>query len=285
MTASKSSATTAALFETRIPVIAASMKTVHNKMLCQAWKRINQLLRNAGMNRNTNAGSSVKYAPAPTRRSAGITGFGDCPHSGQNAAPAGIEASQRGHAISCAGFVGSDEAPAIAFLAAIFADSVNLKGMSSGDVMMLASDLLLEFADFRREKFDRSAALRAHHVVMAAAIVLMLVAGDSVVERHFAGQSAICKQLQRAINGSESDVPVFFLDQLRKFVGRKVLAGFEKRAENRAALLRLLQAHPPQMPQEDALGLAHVFGRDAWLIVDSFLQHKEYEKRTHSGML
>src|SRR5205085_1073593 len=98
-----------------------------------------------------------------------------------------------------------------AFLAAIFADAVNLKGMSSGDVMMLAPNLLFEFANFRREKFDRRAALGAHHVVMAAAIVLMLVAGDSVVERHFAGQAAISKQLQRAINGSESDVPVFFL--------------------------------------------------------------------------
>jgi hypothetical protein len=50
-------------------------------------------------------------------------------------------------------------------------------------------------------------------------------------------------------------------------------AGFEKRPQNRATLFGLLQTDTSQMPQKNALGLAHVLGRDARLIVDSFLQH------------
>jgi hypothetical protein len=50
-------------------------------------------------------------------------------------------------------------------------------------------------------------------------------------------------------------------------------AGFEKRPQNRAALFGLFQANTAQVPEENAFGLAHVLGRDARLVVDSFLQH------------
>ena len=42
---------------------------------------------------------------------------------------------------------------------AIFAHSVDLKGVTSGSVVVLASDLLLQVVHFRREELHRAAAL------------------------------------------------------------------------------------------------------------------------------
>ena len=77
----------------------------------------------------------------------------------------------------------------VVLLAALFANPIDLEGMSGGQVMIFAADLLLQLADFGRKELDRTAAIRANHVVMAATVVLMLVAGDAVVEGNFAGQS------------------------------------------------------------------------------------------------
>src|SRR6185437_4201011 len=73
---------------------------------------------------------------------------------------------------------------------AFFANTIDLEGMASGLVMMFAADFLLQAVHFRGEKLDGSAAIGAHHVVMTAAIVLVFVAGNPIVEGDFAGQSA-----------------------------------------------------------------------------------------------
>ena len=156
------------------------------------------------------------------------------------------------------GFGGLDKAPAIVLLPAFFADAVDLECVSSGDEVMFAADLLFKFPYFGGEKFNRGAALGTHHVVMASPIVLMFVARDSVVKGDFAGQPAIGEQLERPVDGSESDVSVFLLYQLVEFVGREMCAGLEKRPENRAALFGLLQANPSEMPKEYAFRLANV---------------------------
>jgi hypothetical protein len=123
--------------------------------------------------------------------------------------------SQRGQRVSaCVEFGGLDKAPAIAFLPALFADAVDLKGMSSGYKVMFASDLLFEFAHFRREKFHRSTALRTHHVVMTAPVVLVLVARDAIVKSDLAGQPAIGQQFERPVHSGETDMRVFLFDQL-----------------------------------------------------------------------
>src|ERR1700676_5544223 len=66
-------------------------------------------------------------------------------------------------------FAGLDDSPSIAllsavfvstifvsaaFVSAIFANTINLKSVASGHVMVLVPDLLLDFPDFLREKFD-----------------------------------------------------------------------------------------------------------------------------------
>ena len=146
---------------------------------------------------------------------------------------------------------------------------------------MFAADLVLELANLGREKLHRGAALGAHHVVMAAPVVLMLVAGDAVVKRNFAGQAATGQELQRAVDGSKADAGIFFLDQPVQFVGREMLARFEKRSQDGTALFGLLQPDAFEVSQENALRFADVLPRNRWLIVDSFLRRSV--RREKSG--
>src|SRR5580704_6126204 len=83
-----------------------------------------------------------------------------------------------------------------ALLAAIFADAINLKGVAGRRVVVSAPDFLLQLIHFVGKEFHRTAAFGANHVVMAAAVVLMLVAGDAIVEGDFAGESALGQQLE-----------------------------------------------------------------------------------------
>jgi hypothetical protein len=130
----------------------------------------------------------------------------------------------------------------VVLFAAVFANSINLEGVASGEVAVFAAYFLLEAADILREKFDRTAAVGADHVVMAATVVLVLVAGNTVVEGDLAGQAALRQQFQRAVDGGISDVGIFFLHQAVQFVGGEMVAGFEKRMQDDVALCSLFQA-------------------------------------------
>src|SRR2546423_1675562 len=74
--------------------------------------------------------------------------------------------------------------------ATLLADAIDLKGVPRGRVMMFPADLLFQFVHFGTEELDRATALRADHVMVAAPIELMFVAGDAVVKRDRARQSA-----------------------------------------------------------------------------------------------
>src|SRR5277367_2993515 len=115
--------------------------------------------------------------------------------------------------------------------------------MSGGEVVVSAADFLLQLVDFMREKLNRTAALGAHHVVMAAPVVLMLEARDAVVKSDLAGQPALGQQFQSAVDRGVADARIFFLHQAMQFVGRKVVAGLEKGAQNRIPLRCLLEAY------------------------------------------
>jgi len=158
-------------------------------------------------------------------------------------------------------------------VAAFFANAVDLESVTRGDVMVLASDLLFNFSDLFREKFDRRTALRAHHVVMVAAVVLMFITRDAIMKRNFAGQSATREQLQSPVDGGESDARVGALNQSMQFVDGEMLTGLEKSPQDGAALFRLLKADALEMAKKDFLGLADTLARDDGLIVNTFLQH------------
>ena len=145
--------------------------------------------------------------------------------------------------------------------------------MPRGEVVVPASDFLLELADSPGKELDRTAAVGADHVVMAAPVVLVFVAGNAVMEGDLAGQSALGKQLQRPVNRGVADARVFFLHQAVQFVGGKMVAGFQKRAQDRVALRGLLQADTLQVPMKDFLGLADHLAGDGGLIIDALLQH------------
>jgi hypothetical protein len=164
------------------------------------------------------------------------------------------------------------------FLAAILADAVNLKSVPGREVAVLASDFLLEPVHFVRKKLDRASALGADHMVMTAAVILMLVASNPVVESDLAGQSAFRQQLQRSVDRGISNARVFFLHQAMKLFGREMVAGLEESAKNGVPLGSLFQSHALQMPVQNFLGLTHHLAGDRRLIIDSLLQHASVYK-------
>jgi len=139
--------------------------------------------------------------------------------------------------------------------------------------MVPASDLLLELSHFLGEKLDRRSALSTHHVMMAAAIVLVFITGDAIMKGNFAGKPATGQKLQRSVDRSETNARVGFLNQPVELINRKMFACFEKGPKNGAALFGLLQADAFEMLMKNALGFADVLPRDSQLIVDSLLQH------------
>ena len=137
---------------------------------------------------------------------------------------------------------------------------------------MLSPDFALDALDFSGEKLDGTAAVGTNHVVVIAAIVLVLVTCDAVVEGDFAGQATFGQQLQRPVNGSEADALVLSAHQSIQIVRRKVIAGIEKRSQNSVALSGVLQSNAPQMVVKDGLRLAHHLGRNRGLVVYPLLR-------------
>ncbi len=137
---------------------------------------------------------------------------------------------------------------------------------------MLTAYFLLKMVNFRREEFYRAAALGAHHVMMAAPVVLMFVSGYTVMKGNFTCQPAFGKQLKRAVHGGKADLWVFLLYQAVQFVRRKMLPRLQERAQNRIALFGVLQTYAFQMSVKNLLRLAHHFPGDAGLVINSLLQ-------------
>ena len=108
---------------------------------------------------------------------------------------------------------------------------------------------------------------------MAAAIVLVLVARDAIVEGDLAGQTAFGQQFQCPVDRRVSDAGVFLLNEPMKFVGGEMVAGFEEGTQDGVPLRGLLQADTLQMAMEDILGLANHLARNGGLIVDALLEH------------
>ena len=158
-------------------------------------------------------------------------------------------------------------------LATVFTDAIDLKRVPGGEVVILAADFLFELADFLRKEFDGTATTGTNHVVMTAAVVLVLEARDAIVECDFAGQAALRQQFQGAVDGGVADAGIFFLYQAVEFVGGKMVAGFKEGTQNGVALGGLLEADALQMLVKDVLGFADHLAGDGGLIIDALLQH------------
>src|ERR1700730_12623838 len=152
--------------------------------------------------------------------------------------------------------LGLHRAGRVVLLAAVFANPVNLKRVASREIAIFAADVLLQVIHLLREKLDRAAALGADHVVMAATVILMLVAGNAVVESDLAGESAFGQQLQSAVDRGISDALIFLLHQAMKLVGREMIAGLEKGPKDGVTLCGLLQSHSLEVAVQNFLGFA-----------------------------
>ena len=125
-------------------------------------------------------------------------------------------------------------------LLARLADTIHLKVVTRGHVVVFASNLFLYLVDLRRIELHRAAALRADHMVMAAPVVLVLIAGHSVLESHLARQPTLRQQLQRPVNRREPDPGIAALHQMVQLLRRKMAACLQKRAQDGVALSGML---------------------------------------------
>jgi len=160
------------------------------------------------------------------------------------------------------------------FLSATLAEAIDLEGVAGGRELMLAANVVLNVLDLGGKKLNGDATLGTNHMMVVAAIVLVLVARDAIVERHLAGQAAFRQKLQRSVYRREPDAVILLLDQPIEFVRGKVVMSVEEGAQNGIALARLLEADPPEMIAENRLRLACHFPRDGRLIINSFLEHR-----------
>ncbi len=107
--------------------------------------------------------------------------------------------------------------------------------------------------------------------MVAAPVELVLVTCDPVMERDLTGQPAFGQKFKCAIHGSETDLRVFLAHEAEQLVGREMVARFQKRAQDRVALLGVLQTNPFQMAKEDFLRFAHGFARGRSVVVNACL--------------
>lgn len=160
-----------------------------------------------------------------------------------------------------------------AFLAAIFADAVNLEVMARGVEMIFTANLFFQLVYFRREKLNRSVALRADHVMVIAAVELVFITRHAVREWDSASQSTLRQQFERAVNGGKADLGVFLADEAEKLVGGKMIARFKKGAQDGIALVSMFQPNTFQVLVKNLLRFAHGFARRRRMIVNPSLQH------------
>ena len=71
---------------------------------------------------------------------------------------------------------------------------------------------ILDGFQFGRVELDNPAALRTDHVIVMLMFVIVFVVGASIAEAHFARESGVGENFERAIDGCLADRWIFFLD-------------------------------------------------------------------------
>ena len=100
----------------------------------------------------------------------------------------------------------------------VFADAVDLKGVAGGVKVIAAADVFFQLPYFGRKEFNRDSAVGTNHVVVAAAVELVLVAGNAIVEGNFTGKAAFGQQFQSAIHSGEPDLGIFLSGESEKLI-------------------------------------------------------------------
>ncbi len=163
--------------------------------------------------------------------------------------------------------------PCALLFVAVHAKPVDLEGMASRPIIEFAANFLLQTIDFRRKELDRTAASGTNHVVVTAAVVLMLKSRFAIVELYLTGQTAFGEELQCPIDSGHPNPSIASLNQAVQLVSGKMVASLQKRLQDGIALVRLLESYPLQMLTEDILSLAQHLGGDHGMVVDTFVRH------------
>jgi hypothetical protein len=158
-------------------------------------------------------------------------------------------------------------------LAAVLAETIDLKCVAGGIEVILAANFLFQLAHLGGEELDGNSAAGANHVVMATAVELMFVTGYAVVKSDFAGEPALRQQLERAVDGSKANFRVLFPRQAKELIRGKMIAGFQESTQDGIPLVGMFQAHAFEVFIKNVLGFAHGFARRRRMIVNPSLQH------------
>lgn len=153
------------------------------------------------------------------------------------------------------------------------AESINLKCMAGGGIVEFAPNGLLHGFDFRREKLHRLAAGCANHMVVAAPVEQLLIAGNTVSEGDLGGESTLGEELERAIDGCEADLRILFFNQAVQFLSGNVVAHAEKNLKNGVPLRTLLQSHSDEMLTQQATSLLKLLVV-LFLVINAFFEHR-----------
>jgi hypothetical protein len=103
--------------------------------------------------------------------------------------PGGALGKAHHHAITLVSWASSalNYATRGALFATVLADAVDLEGMPRGLIVMLSPDLLFQLVYLRRKELYRTPTFSADHVMVTAAIVLVLEAGNTIMKGNLAG--------------------------------------------------------------------------------------------------
>ena len=115
--------------------------------------------------------------------------------------------------------------------------------MLVGNEAVGAADLGLQRGDARAHELHHPAALGAHQVVVALAVVDVLVEEPVAPQAYLAHQAAVHQQVQVAVDGGAGDLLAALLETAQQLLGVDVAVAAEDLVEQDKALLG--DPHPP----------------------------------------
>jgi hypothetical protein len=116
-----------------------------------------------------------------------------------------------------------------------------------------SGDIILQLLDGFVFKLDHRIATGADQVIVVLPFHNMFIAGLSIVQQHFPGQSGLDKQLERTIDRGAADSGVGGLDFKIQLFNADMLVGGKEKIENNVTLAGGAKAFADGKPTESVL--------------------------------
>jgi hypothetical protein len=118
---------------------------------------------------------------------------------------------------------------------------------------MARCNVILQFLDGFVFKLDHRITAGANQMIVVFPFHHMFIAGLSVVQQHFPGQSGFDKQFERAVNRGAADSGVSSLDFKIQLFNADMLVGGKEKIEDNVTLTGGAKAFAGGKPVEGAL--------------------------------